>query len=50
MFLRICGWRTIAIILENVHPAFFSPLGILTKQNVPKGVMKLFFLHLLCEL
>jgi hypothetical protein len=43
MFLRSWGWRTIAIILENVHPTFFSPSDILTKQNVLKGVMKLFF-------
>jgi hypothetical protein len=40
MFLRRWGWRAIAIILENVHPAFFSPSGMLTKQKVPKGVMK----------
>jgi accessory colonization factor AcfC len=33
----------LSCILEKVHPAFFSPSGILTKQKVPKGIMKLVF-------
>jgi hypothetical protein len=32
---------TVLVRRENVDPAFFSPSGILMKQYVPKGVMKL---------
>jgi hypothetical protein len=32
---------TVLVRREKVDPAFFSPSGILTKQYVSKGVMKL---------
>jgi hypothetical protein len=34
-------FKDLLVRREKVEPAFLSPLGIRTKQYVPKGVMKL---------
>jgi hypothetical protein len=41
MFLPTWLSSTVLERRENVDPTFFSPSGILMKQYVPKGVMKL---------
>jgi hypothetical protein len=40
-FLPTCPSSTILVSREKVDLAFLSPSGILIKQYVPKGVMKL---------
>jgi hypothetical protein len=40
-FLPTCPSSTVLVSREKVDPAFLSPSGILMKQYVPKGVMKL---------
>ena len=41
MFLPTWPSSTVMVSREKVDPAFLSPSGILMKQYVPKGVMKL---------
>ena len=41
IFLPTCPSSTVLVTRENVDPAFLSPYGILMKQYVSKGVMKL---------
>jgi hypothetical protein len=41
IFLPTCPSSTVLVSQEKVDPAFLSPSGILMKQYVPKGVMKL---------
>jgi hypothetical protein len=41
MFLPTWLSSTVLVSQENVDPTFLSPSGILMKQYVPKGVMKL---------
>jgi len=43
MFFYKWGPRTTFVILAKVDPMFFSPSGILMKQYIPKGVVKLVF-------
>jgi hypothetical protein len=41
IFLPTCPLSTVLVSLEKLDPAFLSPSGILMKQYVPKGVIKL---------
>jgi hypothetical protein len=41
MFMPTWLSGTVLVSQENVDPTFLSPSGILMKQYVPKGVMKL---------